>query len=296
MAAFSNASAEAGGGAGSTNEICVNRFTIQSTSSQDYSWYDVEDGITRIVTLDGHGTHKGLIPDKDLITWLKEYNWKELIQNRGDRNPIIILEENIAAEYSSTRGIGAAISIVEIIESKVTIWWKGDAGTKIFRKDHEGKIDIVAATSIPSDEEEIKRIGEVFVKPGWQVSAISESGITMRPNSIFIFNCDDKVGMSQCVGHDGLTGMVDQKIEYILEDDYDYKIIVASDGLWDIMAFDNSDVQNKVWKMESDEIAIWAVSQWKRTDWVYTFGEKSVYNQEIGDVDDVTCVVWMRTS
>ena len=40
----------------------IDKYTIQSTSGQDYSWYHVEDNKTWIVVFDGHGRHKQPAP------------------------------------------------------------------------------------------------------------------------------------------------------------------------------------------------------------------------------------------
>ena len=295
MATFAEA---AGAGAG-VSMPTIENHTIQSFSGQDYSWFGHDDNKTWLIALDGHGKHHSDdIPDVDLIAWLREFNWAKLMQNRDDKNPIICLEEQISSLFKSTRGIGAALSITEIIDNtKVTIWWKGDAATKILRCNSDGEIDIVASTELPSKEDEVARFTEmgqsIPYEDGWQVSAISESELTMRPNGIYIFTCVDKMNMSQAIGHDGLTGIVDQSLEYNLEEQYAYRIIGASDGIWDISALENKDVLNKFWNSSAEELVTWAVSQWYRK-WVYIWGDTKVVDQQIGDCDDVTCVVWSR--
>ena len=291
MATFATMSEEA--------QIHVDKCTIQSTSNQDYSWYHVEGNKTWIVVFDGHGNHKEIIPTVDLITWLKNYNWKQLMKTRVNRNPIHVLEDVIAEEYSSTKGIGAAISITEIVDNKyVTIWWKGDASTKLFDIT-DGNINIIAETKIPSAEEELVRLANqnisVITKEGWQVCGLTETELTMRKNPIYVFEGGDKINMSQSIGHDGITGVVDQKIEYTLNDDHDYRIWAGSDGIWDIAGLDNEVVLNKFWIYSAEQMAEWAVNQWKRK-WVYVWYGTRVSDQVIGDCDDVTCVVWSKTS
>ena len=291
MATFATMSEEA--------QINIDQSTIQSTSNQDYSWCHVEGNRTWIVVFDGHGSHKETSPVVDLITWLKHYNWRNLMIGRGKRNPIVKLEERISDEYSCTKGIGAAISITEIIDNKyVTIWWKGDASTKIFDITG-GDISIVAETTMPSKDEEIARLASQDISvntcDSWQVCGLSETELTMRPNHIYKFGTHDVINMSQAIGHDGFTGMVDQKIEYTLNDERDYRIWAGSDGIWDIAGLENEDVLNKFWIYSAREMAAWAVNQWNR-EWVYIWGEKKNYGQVIGDCDDVTCVVWSKTS
>ena len=291
MATFATMSEEA--------QTHIDKCTIQSTSNQDYSWYHIEGNKTWIVVFDGHGSHKEVIPVVDLVTWLKHYNWKNLMERRGERNPIIKLEEKISEEYSCTKGIGAAISITEIIDNKyVTIWWKGDASTKIFDITG-GDINIVVETKIPSKDEEIARLAcqdiSVDTCLGWQVCGLSETELTMRLNHIYKFDTHDVINMSQSIGHDGLTGLVDQKIEYTLNDNRDYRIWAGSDGIWDIAGLESEDVLNKFWIYSAREMAAWAVNQWNR-EWVYIYQETRSPGQVIGDCDDVTCVVWSKTS
>lgn len=291
MATFATMSEEA--------QINIDKSTIQSTSNQDYSWYHVEGNKTWIVVFDGHGSHKDIIPTVDLVTWLKHYNWKQLMKTRENRNPIHVLEEIIAEQYSCTKGIGAAISITEIIDNKhITIWWKGDASTKIFDITG-GDINIVAETKIPSKKEELIRLDSqnisVEISNSWQVCGLTETELTMRPNDIYKFGEHDIMNMSQGIGHDGITGVVDQKIEYTLNDDHDYRIWAGSDGIWDIAGLDNKAILNKFWIYSARQMAEWAVNQWKR-EWVYVWYGTRTPGQMIGDCDDVTCVVWSKTS
>ena len=277
----------------------IDKYTIQSTSGQDYSWYHVEDNKTWIVVFDGHGRHKQPAPVVDLIRLLKQYNWKQLMETREDRNPIHMIEEKIKLVYQCTSGIGAAISIIEIIDNKnVTIWWKGDAAVKIFKKNGED-INIVTTTKIPSMEQEIVRLASQDISAttvdSWQVCGLSETELTMRKNPIYVFENTERINMSQSIGHNGLTGMVDQKIEYTLNDDDEYRIWAGSDGIWDIAGLDNEDVLNKFWTYSARNIAEWAVNQWNR-EWVYVWYDTKTPGQMIGDCDDVTCVVWSKTS
>ncbi len=277
----------------------VEKCTIQSRSNQDYSWYHIENNKTWIVVLDGHGRHKNPQPIVDLVKMLKEYNWKQLMKTRQDRNPILVLEEKIKLIYQSTSGIGASISIIEIVDNKnITIWWKGDAAVKIFEKNGED-INIVATTKIPSMEEEKRRLATQNISAktldGWQVCGLNETELTMRKNPIYVFENSENINMSQSIGHNGLTGLVDQKLEFTVKNNHEYRVWAGSDGVWDIAGIKDKDVINKFWTYSAEEMAAWAVNQWKR-EWVYVWYNTKTPGQKIGDCDDVTCVVWSKYS
>tara|TARA_B100000902_G_C27309917_1_gene917756 strand:- start:1498 stop:2358 length:861 start_codon:yes stop_codon:yes gene_type:complete len=271
--------------------------TIQSTSGQDYSWHHVEEDKIWMVAIDGHGKHKEGIGDLDLVDWLKAFNWAELMRNRESENPICKLETIIVEAFpGGTQGIGAAISIIEITdEREVEIWWKGDAATKIMQRAENGEVDIVASTQIPDHDAEMERISDSIscYKPTWQVEAISETEITMRKTYYYHFSELDVLAMSQSIGHDGKTGIVDQSLKYILEDGKEYRILAASDGLWDIAALKDPSVLKRLWESDAQGIVEWAAEQWKRT-WCYVFGDSRISDQKIGNPDDVTCVVWSK--
>ena len=275
----------------------LDKHTIQSTSGQDYSWHHAEEDKIWMVAVDGHGEHKEGIGDTDLVSWLKAFEWAELMRNRDGENPICKLETIITDTFAEgTQGIGAAISIIEITGGReAEIWWKGDASAKIMQRSGDGEISIVASTEIPDHEIELERITDAITcyKPSWQVEAISETEITMRKNYYYHFSEHDVVAMSQSIGHNGKTGIVDQSLKYVLEDGKEYRILAASDGLWDIAALKDPSVLKRLWESDAREIVEWATGQWRR-NWCYVFGDSRIPDQKIGNPDDVTCVVWSK--
>jgi len=272
-----------------------------STSDQDYVNRIKIGNITWLIVIDGHGEHFEPIDSEDLVSWLKNYSWFKFLNTINEENPINKLEEEIDKNYSSTSGIGATISLVRIIDdTKITVWWRGDSYIKVFEDDELiGGSEIISITM----EEEKERLKKEKIKytleKSWRPSVLSETEITMVPSFYINFKAKsksrstkliNKINMSQCIGHDNMCGKTDNRRDYDIDVKKKYRIIGASDGLWDVfMERDNEILVNK--DIKAIDLLDVALKRWEQ-EWDYIWGGINIGKQKLDKRDDISCIVY----
>lgn len=268
-----------------------------SSSNQDYINRIKIGNITWLIVIDGHGEHYQSNDKEDLVSWLKSFTWLEFLNTIEEENPINKLEEEIDKNYSSTSGIGATISLIRIIDDiKITVWWRGDSYIKIF-EDNEliGGSELISITM----EEERARFQKENItytlERSWRPSVLSETEITMVPSFYINFktktsNLINRINMSQCLGHDGICGKSDNRNDYLINRSKNYRIIGASDGLWDVfMEKDNEILVNK--NIKAKDLVDIALKRWEQ-EWDYMWNGTNTGKQKLDSRDDISCIVY----
>ena len=256
-----------------------------------------------IVVADGHGTSR-------VIDSLRKLPWTSLINNNSMETEIFIKMR----ELGDTMGSGATLSIVRIYSTYVECYWIGDSLIKIFRNDDE------IFYSRPHNFENFNELcrmktNNVRIETLWVLRPFDPITITLQKDAYFLFrdftsNRFDKINMTRTLGHNGLTGYkfdykrVDFKLleQDILNNDKTiYKIVVASDGLWDVFSESVEDhiiMSNS--ETLSNELVDIAYGRWKQ-DWDFIKPMCSSINysnmnvnemQRFSRTDDIAVCTW----
>jgi serine/threonine protein phosphatase PrpC len=268
-----------------------------TTSDQDYINKVTIGDITWLIVMDGHGHHFEQIDKEDLVTWLKNYDWMQFLNNINEENPVNKLEDEIENNYDSTSGIGATLTLVRITENKtITVWWRGDSYVKIFEDDEfVGGSELISITMEKEKNRFKKEKIKYTLEKSWKPKVLSETKITMEPS--FYINMTtktsklaNKINMSQCLGHDGICGKSDNRNDYILDPNKNYRIVGASDGLWDVlMEKDNEHLVNR--NNKAKDLVNIAYERWEQ-EWNYTWKGESFGEQKLDRRDDICCIVY----
>ena len=207
-----------------TSELQVDRKQdfILSGKNSLFEW---------IVVADGHGHNV-------VIDILKGIEWNEILLFD---NPIEEIKKLINVD---THNSGSTISIVKMFLSHIDIFWVGDSTIKIFQDD---TLAFESCSHNIDNVHEYKRIKNMDTElvNGWQLKVLDENTITMINSNICIFSNGDRLNMTNALGHNNITGdIVGYKRFNLL--DRDYKLIIASDGFWDMMCDNDVDfIKNK---------------------------------------------------
>jgi serine/threonine protein phosphatase PrpC len=73
-----------------------------------------------------------------------------------------------------------------------------------------------------------------------------------------------KLAPTQSLGHNGITQFAPEKMTIPLEPTDAVKIVLASDGLWDVFVPDHPDDSRRLMEMDGEELADLAESRWKQ--------------------------------
>ena len=100
----------------------------------------------------------------------------------------------------------------------------------------------------------------------------------------------NKINMSQCLGHDGICGKSDNRNDYIMDATKNYRIVGASDGVWDVfMEKDNEHLVNR--NNKAKDLVKIAYERWEQ-EWNYTWKGRSLGKQKLDRRDDICCIVY----
>lgn len=279
------------------------RFMVEpNRSDQDFATIIASGENTWMIIMDGHGKHRVPLPPStpDLITWLKQYEWTNLIEKctaapPGETiDPIGIVIDDVEHAYESTAGIGATISVACVSPTEVKMWWRGDSLIKLYEDGF-----VVASTynwSVQDypEKERLNKQGIRFrIEHSHQIKALNSAQMTMVYNPYCIFSprtstIRDKINMTQVIGHDGVTGNCNNFTSYTFLQEKTYKLVGGSDGLWDVMSDTNAD---RVWLSsqitDAEQLVGKALERW-RQPWEYVWhGVPSGKTEVMDDRDDV---------
>jgi len=249
----------------------------QSLSKQDYIISGKTERYGWILVLDGHG--KNIVLD-----YLKSLNWSEIIEKENFEKIIFQGIENLG----NTENSGSTISIVKIYPEYFECLWIGDSTIKIYCNN-----DVIF--TMPNHDQnhskEIQKIEKMNIekKESWSPQVLSETEISMKLSYYFNFGPKDLLNMTHSLGHNNVTGKYFEKKKIPKDISQPYKILLASDGLWD-MYHQLDDILFCKPEIAATEILDIALKRWKQ-NWNYR-GEITKFPD--GNEDDIaigTCII-----
>lgn len=213
-----------------------------------------------IVVADGHGVG-------NLIDTLKTADWDAIMES--DDTMMIIYE--LIGSLNNTIGDGTTLSVVKITPEGIKCWWIGDSQIMIFRD----KKEFWKSNNHNSENNmEFKRISESNIKTeqSWTLSVLDEECLTMKRSHYFHHKINgeiEKLAMTRALGHNnGVYPFVESK--FITFDTHNkclWKIIVASDGLWDVISNGDTSLLASP-KTTAKTLTDLALNRWMQ-NWIY---------------------------
>ena len=249
----------------------------QSLSKQDYIISGKTEKYGWILVLDGHG--KNIVLDH-----LKSLNWPEIIE-KEDLETIIF--EGIQ-HLGNTENSGSTLSIVKIYSDHIECCWVGDSTIKIYC---ENNLFYTMQNHDQHHGKEMQKIERMKIekKTSWSPQVLSQTDISMKLSYYFNFGPKDVLNMTHSLGHNNITGKYFEKKIINMEQNKNYKVIVATDGLWD-MYYSQDDTLFCKPEINASNILDLAKTRWKQ-EWNY---QGSITRFPEGNEDDIavgTCVI-----
>lgn len=269
--------------------MSLSNSTNQLDKQQDFSFSTKINNNIWLVVADGHAS----LPlysykYRTVIEYISNLDWKTFLEKNSE-HPLNILQQDINYHIQDTKHNGATITIVNINTelNKIKIWWKGDSQAHIFEDNK-----LIYKTPIHNifNEKEKERlkyenIEYIQDKKGKNFKLLGKNHIKMVDCPSYVtFNKDEKINMTNCLGHNGATGNFIEYYDYNLKKDSKYKIIVATDGLWD-MYFQEEDEEYILNTINANELTSFAEKKWKQ-DWLNIWKDKK-YRQTFPIYDDI---------
>jgi serine/threonine protein phosphatase PrpC len=277
----------------------ISDFVSQGRAGQDYAFsYSAKDGTSWLLAVDGHGSHDSYVckvPDKDYVTWLKELNWAELIEEYGLETIAYIQTET--QTWESTHGIGACIVLARVKDDVVDIRWKGDAECRVYKNGREAYRTPVHKIEDETERDRYEAEGIRYkTHQGWALNVLNGSECTMKSSKMVSYSgLIDRINISNCLGHSGSTGKEIGCASVDIHQVYDVVVVVGSDGLWDMVADTEVDAfdLSRLAFHGANEVVDWVIRRWEQ-EWDYVFYGQPTKKTYIPDRDDVCAALWTR--
>lgn len=278
-----------------THDVEIEMGLLQLCKEQDQTYSGVfvdeesgEEGKWGMVT-DGHGSD-------NCINFLRKIKQEKLNEIIGSKTPVETMAKyiNENAGMQKMESSGATMCLVKIYKDRVVCVNCGDSRVIVYKNN---KSVFLSKEHNSFNINERRRLEACYpnveIKKTRNIKIISETKMIGIVGEYIDFPSGTRLMMSQALGHDGDTGYAPD-YETIYYDNNDIiKIIIGSDGFWDMILKDNKEEITKIAKMECKDLLDFAVKRWLQEWEIYQdINAETFYVTEFDDkqCDDV-CVI-----
>ena len=245
--------------------------TNQLGSGQDFVTHgSIENEFDYLIVADGHG--KG-----NIIKLLSSptFDWDTIVKNNTAKTILTAINKTILLNCLDTYKDGSTLSIVKIFPTEIKVYWMGDSQVHIKINDKYYKTKNHNTSSYTKEINE----GTISVtSPSWCQHILSDTEVTIIETRYFILNNGESLAMLHALGHEFCTTqrLDELTVQLALDDEVD--ILVATDGLWDVVY--EPDLLCKFPKYTAEDFMQLATARWNQ-EWNYTL--PSVFKDSNGN-------------
>lgn len=280
-----------------TIKLCDHTEQMDKAQDQTYTGVAVdeltgESFIYGMIT-DGHGSN-------ECIEFLRSFSRKRMAEIIGKRNPVETLAEYI---ISKTKKGGATMCLTKVYKDRIECINCGDSRLAVYK---DGELVFLSQEHNWTNSQERQRLigSDNFMgfTPSSGIQVTNETDMIGCYMEYATWKDHSKLACTQSLGSNGKTGYAPDHTVIPIEPLSTYKIIIGSDGLWDMMiknkgtdlGVDNTDLL-RLYTMSARNIVDMAVSRWLQ-EWNMGILHEGTISFEKGQYkryhcDDVSSVV-----
>lgn len=269
-------------------------FAIQQMASgQDYvctgTCVDADTGESFDYTMlnDGHG-------GDFCINYIRGMSPNEKAECIGSPDPIRALVAKIDGSgcvplYKSS---GATAVILKCYADRAEVITCGDSQAVIFK---DGVVMHMTQEHNSTNQDERVRVtssGKNSFVQSSSVRLVSDTEMELLQVEYLSFPNGSMLACTQALGHNSITGYAPASFKFVYEQGVSYKVVLASDGVFDMMISGNENDMEVLRTSTSQEICDWTVARWLQ-EWGYKdhTGEWKTQRYERSHCDDVSVAV-----
>jgi serine/threonine protein phosphatase PrpC len=247
-----------------THNIEIDMGLAQLCKGQDQTYSGVfidedtgEEGKWAMIT-DGHGSNT-------CINFLRTITQEKLNEIVGKTAPVETMAKyiNENARIFRNESSGSTMCLVKIYKNRILCINCGDSRVMVYKN---GKKVFLSKEHNSFNLNERKRLEACY--PGVKIDKTTNIKIVSETKMIGIvgeyidFPSGTRLMASQALGHNGNTGYAPDYESIDFTDSDSLKIIIASDGLWEMVLKDNIEEIAKIAKMPCKDLLDFAVKRW----------------------------------
>jgi len=277
-----------------TKSVEIKSKVIQLCSAQDsaYEGRAIDEQTCEIyhygIITDGHGSNETVrkirnIIDENIDVILNSANPHLEIQSRldeihkGQMEYAESLQESIF--YKNTKSHmqnsaysgGSTFLLSKLYENRVEVFSIGDSEVYIMINNDVVYHNPLHTWTNESEKSRLQSRTDIKVRPIYQsipqIISPTRTGFVKSACLEYIDESRDisiKLAPTQSLGHNAITQFAPEKMTIPLEPTDSVKIVLASDGLWDVFVPDHPDDKTRLLEMDGEELADLAESRWKQ--------------------------------
>ena len=281
-------------------DFIMKGICFPNSFSNDYD-YKLDQPFTWLLCVDGNGKN-------DVIDYLRKISWTDFVR-RNHKNLIYEINEDLLDNSINTFRSGATLTFIKIYKNDIIISWVGDSCARIYKNNKLFSFTKPHTYDNPSEKSRIDSIpmdnycalgGKPTTKPDNTLSVIDDETITMKENTkVLVPQTGCYLAMTRFIGYGNAHPLMKYSesltIKYDSKDNI--KIIVGSDGLWDMINSNIEDINDnkKLVSMNASDIMDMVMARWnKQWNYVWDDGTGKIISstEKIPSIDDISIGIW----
>jgi len=243
-----------------SHALDINTKINQLSKGQDYiitdQTIDLQTGevFNWAAVFDGHGNN-------DCIDFIRKIPSSTMNEFIVSNKPIQRLANYINKNLKTTKSSGSTMCLVKIYRDRIECINCGDSQVVVYRN---GNIKFVSKEHNYLNKNERNRLADdVTFIPSMNIKMIDTDSLVSVYSEYIEWNEDlTRLACSQALGHNGITGCAPDKTIIPISPNDNYKIIIGSDGLWDMVMMNDKNEMTELYYMDADDIMKQTTDRW----------------------------------
>jgi serine/threonine protein phosphatase PrpC len=269
--------------------FCGHILAEESETNEAYDWFYGGDG-------HGHNTVVDLLRSLDPHTVMVQ------------RDSLRYIQDQLEPHKAYHRNSGSTYYEARVFRDRVEVSISGDSQVAIMI---DGRIEYMSTPHNMKNPLEKERLAhrlqmrDVWVTDSGKVAkVIAANKITLRDSEYVHFANGDKIAMSQCLGHQSVTGLMPEKFTMPLQPGQVVCVVGGSDGFWDMINLTGESAETDIAFLSNhtaSEVVGLAEARWKQ-EWTIFWKDPASQRDCVAqqrfkssEYDDVSACVIRKT-
>ena len=243
-----------------SHAVDINAKLNQLSKKQDYiiteQAIDNETGelFNWSAVFDGHGS-------SDCIQFIRNIPIQTMNEFVSGNKPIENLYKYINQRLKTQVSSGSTMCLIKIYQNRIVCINCGDSQAAVYKN---GKLEFITEEhSFKNEKENARLANNVTYIPSYDIEIVDDSTLISVYSEYIEWNEDyTKLACSQALGHNGITGCAPDTVVIPITPGDRYKVVIGSDGLWDMVIKENDEDMLQLWGMDADAIMKQTTERW----------------------------------